>query len=117
MHSQYVQRGVLAPLIQDFLVMRTNLGYKSQNYKYSLFAFDRFAREKGLRNITIPDDLAEQWCIRRPNEAVDTWSHRNCFLRQFSIYLSNLGYETYIPPQPLHYMTDMPIPVLWCCRH
>lgn len=113
MHSQYVQRGILAPLIQDFLVMRTNLGYKSQNYKYSLFAFDRFAREKGLSNIRIPADLAEQWCVRRPNEAVDTWSHRNCFLRQFSIYLSNLGYETYVPPQVITPKDETFIPYIF----
>jgi integrase/recombinase XerD len=113
MYNQYVQRGILAPLIQDFLVMRTNLGYKSHNSKYSLFAFDRFAREKGLRNITIPADLAEQWCEKRPNEAVDTWSHRNCFLRQFSIYLSNLGYDTYIPPQKIAQKAETFIPYIF----
>ena len=99
MHNEYVQRGVLAPLIRDFIVMRNNLGYKSKSCRSSLFAFDRFAREKGLRSITITVDLTEEWCARRPNEAADTWSHRNCFLRQFSVYLSNLGYETFIPPQ------------------
>jgi len=113
MHSQYVQRGVLAPLIHDFLVMRINLGYKSKNYRYSLFAFDKFARERGLRNITIPADLAEQWCARRPNEAVDTWSHRNCFLRQFSVYLDNLGYETYIPPQVITPRSETFIPYIF----
>lgn len=99
MPNQYVQRGILAPLICDFLTMRNNLGYKSESCRFSLFAFDRFAREKGLLSITITIELAEEWCVRRPGEAVDTWSHRNCFLRQFSVYLSNLGHETFIPPR------------------
>ena len=67
--------------------------------KYSLFSFDAFSNRKGLSSITITKDLAEEWCSRRPDEATDTWSHRNCFLRQLSIYLSNLGHETYIPPK------------------
>lgn len=99
MRNDYVKRGVLAPLIHDFLAMRNSLGYKSQSSRYSLFAFDKFAREKGLRSITVTIELAEEWCARRPGEAADTWSHRNCFLRQFSIYLYNLGHETFIPPQ------------------
>lgn len=98
MNSGYMKRGVLAPLIYDFLAMRNNLGYKSGASRYSLFAFDRFAMERGLHEITITPELATEWCNRRPNEAVDTWSHRNCFLKQFAVYLSNLGYETYIPP-------------------
>jgi integrase len=99
MRNDYVKRGVLAPLIHDFLAMRNSLGYKSQSSRYSLFAFDKFAREKGLQSITVTIELAEEWCARRPGEAADTWSHRNCFLRQFSVYLSNLGHETFIPPR------------------
>jgi len=91
------RNGILAPFIWDFLTMRRNLGFKSKNAKSSLFAFDEFAKDKGITSITITKELADEWCLRRPDEAADTWSHRNCFLRQFSIYLLNLGYETYIP--------------------
>lgn len=91
------RNGILAPFICDFLNMRRNLGFKSKSAEYSLFAFDEFAKGKGLISITITKELTDEWCHRRHNEAVDTWSHRNCFLRQFSIYLFNLGYETYIP--------------------
>jgi len=91
------RNGILAPFIWDFLCMRRNLGFKSKSAEYSLFAFDDFAKEKGLISIMITKELADEWCQRRPNEATDTWNHRNCFLRQFSIYLFNIGYETYIP--------------------
>lgn len=89
--------GILAPFIWDFLRMRRNLGFKSESTEYSLFAYDDFANGKGLTSIAITKELADEWCQKRPNEATDTWSHRNGFLRQFSIYLFNLGYETYIP--------------------
>src|SRR2546425_2105022 len=87
MNNQHILRGILAPFVHDFINMRKNLGFKSQSMKYSLFSFDAFTREKGLCSITITRELAEQWCSRRAGEATDTWSHRNCFLRQFSTYL------------------------------
>lgn len=92
-----LRNGILAPFIWDFLRMRRNLGFKSKSTEYSLFAYDDFANGKGLTSIAITKELAGEWCQKRPNEATDSWSHRNCFLRQFSIYLFNIGYETYIP--------------------
>lgn len=77
--------------------MRHNLGFKSVSMESSLSAFDRFSASKGLEEVTIPQALAQEWCCRRGGEANDTWSHRVNFLRQFSVYLHNLGFETYIP--------------------
>jgi integrase len=97
MYNLRQRDGILAPFIWDFLNMRRNLGFKSISTEYSLFAFDDFSNRKGLTRITVTKELADEWGQRRHDEATDTWSHRNCFLRQFSIYLFNLGYETYIP--------------------
>jgi integrase/recombinase XerD len=97
MYNLRQRNGILAPFIWNFLRMRRNFGFKSISAEYSLFAFDDFAKRKGLTSITITKEMADEWCQRRPNEATDTWSHRNCFLRQFAIYLLNLGYKTYIP--------------------
>ena len=91
------RNGILAPFIWDFLNLRRNLGFKSKSVEYSLFAFVDFANRKGLTSISVTKELADEWCQKRNDEAIDTWNHRNSFLRQFSIYLSNLGYETYIP--------------------
>lgn len=77
--------------------MRRNLGYKSVSMKVSLKAFDAFANKEGLNEVTISKEMAQKWCKRRKGEANDTWSHRTNFLRQFAIYLLNLGYKAYIP--------------------
>ncbi|MDA3834668.1 MAG: tyrosine-type recombinase/integrase [Spirochaetales bacterium] len=110
------RNGILAPFIWDFLRMRRNLGFKSISTGYSLFAFDDFANRKGLASITITKELADEWCQRRPNEATDTWSHRNCFLRQFSIYIFNIGYETYIPLKLPSKHDDTFIPYIYSDR-
>lgn len=92
--------GVLLQFINDFINMRHNLGYKSKNMEISLRAFDAFAYREGLNEVTIYRELAQKWCKKRKGEANDTWSHRTNFLRQFSIYLVNIGYEAYIPNKP-----------------
>jgi len=92
--------GVLLQFINDFINMRHNLGYKSKSMEISLRAFDAFAYREGLNEVIIYRELAHKWCKKRKEEANDTWSHRTNFLRQFSIYLVNIGYEAYIPGKP-----------------
>lgn len=92
--------GVLLPYINDFVTMRHNLGFKSVSMEISLKAFDAFAFHEGLKEIQITKALALKWCKRRSGEASDTFSHRTNFLRQFAIYLCNLGYEAYLPQRP-----------------
>jgi len=89
--------GVLLPYINDFITMRHNLGFKSVSMEISLKAFDAFTSLEGLKEIKIAKDIALKWCKRRSGEASDTFSHRTNFLRQFAIYLCNLGYEAYLP--------------------
>ena len=94
------KNGVLLRFVGDFIKMRRNLGFKSERMESSLKAFDAFAYREGLREVSVPGELARKWCERRKGEATDTWSHRTNFLRQFSIYLSNMGYEAYLPVRP-----------------
>lgn len=94
------KNGILLQFVVDFIKMRRNLGYKSKSMETSLKAFDAFAYREGLKEVTVAKELARKWCTRRKGEATDTWSHRVNFLRQFCIYLSNIGYEAYIPARP-----------------
>lgn len=94
------KQGVLRPFIRDFIKMRHNLGYQSRNMESGLKAFDAFAYRQGHNEVTIPKELAQKWCKRRNDEATGSWSGRTNFLRQFAIYLSNIGFETYIPSRP-----------------
>ena len=90
-------KGVFHPYIKDFIAMKHNLGFEATNMETGLKAFDRFAKSKGINHICITEPLAQQWCSKRNGEANDTWSHRVNYLRQFCIYLLNLGFDVYIP--------------------
>lgn len=92
------QDSILSPLIRDYIRVKKGLGFKAERIESGLWAFDTWAQNKGNKEIALPKELVEEWCMRRPNEKVPTWGARSTHLRQFSIYLYNLGYDAYIPP-------------------
>jgi len=96
MNKRFI-KGVFLPYIENFLKLKHNLGYAASGMELSLRAFDRFAKSKGVNRIFISESLAKEWCAKRKGEANDTWSHRINFLRQFCIYLFNMGFDIYIP--------------------
>ena len=90
--NKFILQGVFIPYIENFIKLKHNLGYGASSMERSLRAFDRFAKSKGVTRVCIPESLAKEWCAKRKGEANDTWSHRVTFLRQFCIYLFNMGW-------------------------
>jgi site-specific recombinase XerD len=94
-------------------MLKHNLGYAASGMEISLKAFDRFLKSKGIDKICISESLAQEWCAKRKGEANDTWSHRINFLRQFCIYLHNLGFDAYIPQKLPTKKDDIFIPYIY----
>lgn len=91
------QNSVLSPFIRDYIRLKKGLGFKAERIEVGLWAFDTWAHIRGNREIALPKELVEEWCSRRPNETVTTWSHRVNYIQQLSTHLYNLGYDAYIP--------------------
>lgn len=89
---------ILAPFIRDFIRVKKGLGFKAERIEDGLWAFDTWAQSQNNQKIALSKELVEEWCTKRPNEAITTWSHRANYIRQLSVYLCNLGYDAYIPP-------------------
>lgn len=87
---------ILSPYIADFIRLKRGLGFKAERIETGLWAFDTFVKNKGITEVALSKELVEEWCARRPNETVTTWSHRTNYVRQLSTYLFNLGYDAYI---------------------
>lgn len=43
------------------------------------------------------EDVFEAWCTKRPEERDTTWGHRVDALKQFVVFLNDLGYEIRVP--------------------
>jgi len=103
---------ILSPYIADFIKLKRALGFKAERIEGGLWAFDTFAKNKGITEIALSEELVEEWCARRPNETTKTWSHRANYLRQLGTYLYNLGFNTYIPPSR-YIKQDNPVPYIY----
>ncbi len=95
--------GIYSTLIEQYITFKRNLGYKFVDAMCIYVLFDRFTVEKGLTNIGITRELADEWGTKRPNESDSTRYKRVFYLAQLSAFLNEAGYPSYIPRLPKNY--------------
>jgi integrase/recombinase XerD len=91
---------IYGPLIEQFIALKTSLGYKYRDVAYILGTFDQLAHKTEQSSMGLFKQLTEQWCRKRPNESEKTWYNRIQVIRQFSSFLSTIGYPSYSPELP-----------------
>lgn len=96
--------GSNAILLNQYIDFKRNLGYAFESIS-SFKTFDRFTIKNSVLNIGLTRELADKWAKRRPNESDVTRYKRVNDIRNFSIYLNNIGYQSYIPRQLKTYQT------------
>ena len=94
-----VMVGVFAGVAADFISYKRSLGYKYESEPKCLSRFCSFAEDFGVTNIEITEDLAYEWCAPREDEAPKNRTHRITCIRQFAVYLNDLGYPAFIMPE------------------
>lgn len=91
--------GEFGELLEAFVEHKRNLGYKYDATRGNLQRFSIFTLNYVIENKVLSKQLVTDWTSKKKNESVKTWDHRNSDLRQFTIYLQNLGYDVFIPPK------------------
>lgn len=86
--------------IEQFISLKNSLGYKYKGGKGYLGQFDRLAAELEVEGPGITRDIAEQWSAKRPNESDSTRYLRIEAVRQFSLFLCQLGHRSHVPRLP-----------------
>jgi integrase/recombinase XerD len=89
--------GVFKNLLNDFIKHKRNLGYKYNTTRESLYRFSVFSENYIIKNQSLNKQLVLDWIFKRKNESIRTWENRKNYLRQFAVYLQNLGYNAFIP--------------------
>lgn len=94
--------GVNAYLLEQYIAFKRNLGYALSNL-YTFKMFDEFTIEQKAEAIGLTKELARKWGEKRPIESdVNRYKRVNTIIN-FSIYLNQLGYQSYIPKQAKSY--------------
>lgn len=91
---------VFGPYILKFIELKNSLGYKYQDAGWTLALFDRLASQKDVFGITITKEIADEYCKKRTNESDKTRYNRIQILSQFSRFLNDMGFNSYIPRLP-----------------
>lgn len=90
--------GVNAGFIEQYISFKRSMGYALDN-TYTFKMFDDFTIKNGANFVGLTKELADNWAEKRPNESDVTRYKRVNDIINFSIYLNQLGYQTYIPRQ------------------
>ncbi|AFM41530.1 site-specific recombinase XerD [Desulfosporosinus acidiphilus SJ4] len=96
-------KGIYAILIKQYIDLKRNLGYKFKDAESTYYIFDQFTIRNGETEIGITKELADKWAVKRPNESDSTCYKRVMYLIQFSSFLNDSGYPSYIPRLPKAY--------------
>jgi integrase len=88
--------GVYAELLDKFVKHKQALGYKYFATAEILTMFDKFSDKYDVQNYELTKQIVSDWIEKRPYEQEETRKTRAGAIRQFAIYLNELGYSAYI---------------------
>ena len=97
--NKYHYYGPFKTWIQCFLKVKQALGYKYLAEAEGLKRFDRFTVEKFNSAKTMTKEIVMEWCTKAPYEKQKNLCARASMIRQFAIYLNNLGINAYVIPK------------------
>jgi integrase len=84
-------------LIEDFLAFKRCENYKYKSEEEILWSFNNFLDKCSLKKPALSQVLINKWCSQRFDESRKSLSNRVATIRQFMIYLTNRGYDVYVP--------------------
>ncbi|MEG1294522.1 MAG: tyrosine-type recombinase/integrase [Clostridium sp.] len=91
-------KSIFADLIQAFIEYKRSAGYKYATEAVYLKKFDDLCCSLDLPSPVITKELMDAWCQGKPYESTrNSRQQRISCIRQFSLYLTSIGHEAYIP--------------------
>lgn len=84
--------------MRQFAEQKRGLSIKYIYEPYILSAFDRFLAERNAPPDCLPKELVEEFCAKRDDEARITFANRGSVIRQFGIYMAQMGYDSFVLP-------------------
>lgn len=91
---------IYGPSIINFLSLKRSLGFKYEAGEYELAKFDKIAFQREEVALGVTRELANAVCKKQPNESDKSRNNRIQILRQFAIFLSDMGYPSHVVDLP-----------------
>ncbi len=97
--NKYTYHGPFKMHIQNFIEIKQAIGYKYFTEAAHLKRFDRFTSEKYSQTNTLTKEIVMEWCIKKSYEKQENLCSRASIVRQFAIFLDNIGINAYVIPK------------------
>lgn len=88
---------VYGDLIGQYIRFKRSLGYKYEGAEFHFRKFDRFTVREGCTEVGLTKELFEKWTEQDANEAGSNRYRRVSELRNFSMFLNDMGIASYCP--------------------
>lgn len=105
--------GEFQDLLHNFIKHKRALGYKYTSTCENLIRFSIFTLNYKIENMVLSKEIVLDWTAKRKLESIKTWEHRASDLRQFTLYLQDLGYNPYIPGKKRKVVRNEYIPYIF----
>ncbi len=97
--NKYNYYGPFKAYIQDFIELKQAVGYKYFTEAGHLKRFDTFTQKKYGSANTLTKEIVMKWCSKKLYEKQENLCSRASIIRQFAIYMDNLGVNAYVIPK------------------
>lgn len=111
--NKYSYHGPFKMYIQDFVEVKQALGYKYLAEASNLKRFDRFLIKKYNSACALTKEIVMDWCTKQSYEKQESICTRASLIRQFAIYLDNLGINAYVIPKNYFKSGEKYIPYIY----
>lgn len=82
--------------LNAYLDIKVAAGFQERSFTIRLRVFDNFCKQHALDAPVFTEELADEWCKRRTDEATTTHYSRINAVKHFFVYLQKRGYDIHI---------------------
>lgn len=105
--------GPFAKEIQDFISLKHSVGYAYESEERRLKQFDRFLLQNHPDATSLTKNIVVKWCTKTPNEKDSNRNLRASVIRQFALYLNDVGKSAWIVPKGFYSGGSKYIPYIY----
>jgi integrase/recombinase XerD len=97
--NKYIYYGPFKTYIKDFVELKQAIGYKYFAEEAHLKRFDTFTLDKYSLANELTKEIVMDWCIKKSYEKQENLCSRASIIRQFAMFIDNVGANAYIIPK------------------
>jgi integrase len=105
--------GPFAEHIKNHIHLKQAVGYKYETEAKHLLRFSSFTAEKYPEALSLSKEIVLEWCSKKSYEAQSNQCSRSSILRQFAMYMVNIGIDAYVLPKRYYPAAKHYIPYIY----